>query len=87
MNDTYKRLTQHLLERNNELTHDQAREWVESLWEDFEATRAKAGRQYQGKEVTERVVRQWIDSLGPRLNEFASNNPKYKHLLQKKDES
>ncbi|WP_209124074.1 YfhJ family protein [Alkalihalobacillus sp. BA299] len=46
MNERFERLAQEL--RNNQLFYGQARKWVESLWEDFEATRAKAGRTYKG---------------------------------------
>ncbi|MFD2442425.1 YfhJ family protein [Bacillus sp. CGMCC 1.16607] len=59
----------------------QARTWVELLWEDFESTHAKAGREYLGPEMTEKIVRQWIQYYGEKLHEFVANNPKYKHLL------
>jgi hypothetical protein len=75
------KLTDLLLEKNQHLTEAQARTWVELLWEDFEATYAKAGREYKGPEMTERIVRQWIDYYGGKLHEFVANNPKYKHLL------
>jgi hypothetical protein len=85
MNDYFERLTNYLLEKNESLAYAQARTWVELLWEDFETTYARAGYSYKGKELTEKVVRQWIDQYGARLHEFTTNNPKYKHLLNQED--
>jgi hypothetical protein len=85
MNEYFERLTNLLLEKNQNLSYAKARTWVELLWEDFETTYAKAGRSYRGKELTERVVRQWIENYGPRLHEFVASNPKYKHLLSTND--
>jgi hypothetical protein len=79
-------LTQLLLEKNNRLTELQARTCVELLWEDFESTYAKAGREYKGPEMTERVVRRWIENYGENLHDFIANNPKYKHLLGNSDQ-
>ena len=45
-------------EKNNEISYEQAQTCVELLWEDFEATYAKAGHKYAGKEMTFRVVDQ-----------------------------
>jgi hypothetical protein len=86
MNDYQERLTRLLLDKNDFLSSAQARIWVELLWEDFEATHAKAGRPYQGIETTERVVKQWIQQYGGNLHEFVAENPKYKdYLLQDKN--
>lgn len=85
MNEHQERLTDLLLEKNNEITFEQARTWVELLWEDFEATYAKAGHEYAGEEMTARVVRQWVENYGERLHDFLAKNPKYQHLLNKKD--
>ncbi|REJ08592.1 YfhJ family protein [Halobacillus trueperi] len=84
MNEIYQRLAEKLYEKNPELTIDEARTWVELLWEDFESTRAKAGHDYQGKQVTEQIVVQWIHHYGPKLHEFVATNPKYKNMLEKK---
>ncbi|WP_313801598.1 YfhJ family protein [Cytobacillus sp.] len=81
MNEYQKRLFERLLELNDQLSANQAQTWVELLWEDFEATHAKAGREYKGSEMTEKVVRQWIEYYGDKLHEFVAQNPKYKHLL------
>lgn len=78
MTDYHERLTKLLLDKNDYLSSAQAKIWVELLWEDFEATYAKAGRPYQGIEVTERVVKQWIQQYGEKLHEFVAQNPKYK---------
>jgi predicted transcriptional regulator len=75
-------LIQLLREKNSQLTVEQARTWVELLWDDFETTYAKAGREYKGPEMTEKVVRQWINHYGDKLHEFVANNPKYKRLFE-----
>ncbi|ANB56457.1 WVELL family protein [Anoxybacillus sp. B7M1] len=85
MNEYFERLTKELLDQNDALAYAQARTWVELLWEDFEATYARAGYSYKGKELTERVVRQWIRQYGAKLHEFKATNPKYKHLLNRDD--
>jgi hypothetical protein len=85
MNEYFERLTNYLLEKNPSLAYAQARTWVELLWEDFETTYARAGHAYRGKELTEKVVRQWIDRYGATLHEFQTTNPKYKHLLNRND--
>ncbi|MCA1032636.1 YfhJ family protein [Bacillus timonensis] len=77
-----ERLIESLLEKNNSLSYEQAQTWVELLWDDFETTYAKAGYEYRGMEVTNKVVQKWIDQYGSRLHEFVANNPKYKHLIQ-----
>ena len=82
MNDYQKRLYERLLEKNEHLTANQAQTWVELLWDDFETTYAKAGREYKGSEMTEKVVSQWIERYGNMLHEFVAKNPKYKHLLE-----
>jgi hypothetical protein len=77
----FDELAKRLMEKNKQLTYDKARTWIEVLWEDFETTRAKAGYDYKGKSMTERIVKQWIANYGPRLHEFVTNNPKYAHLI------
>ncbi|TQE91287.1 hypothetical protein FKZ59_05785 [Ureibacillus terrenus] len=76
-----ERLTEELLETNPFLSENKARTWIELLWSDFEATYAKAGHSYKGPEFTERIIRQWIESYGGKIHEFAVRNPKYAHLL------
>lgn len=88
MNVYQEELIKLLLEKNHDLSYDQARTWVELLWEDFETTYAKAGWEYKGSEMTERIVRQWIENYGNRLHDFIATNPKYKHFLnQEKDQT
>ncbi|MCM3585689.1 YfhJ family protein [Mesobacillus maritimus] len=82
MKDIQEKLAHLLLEKNNEITFHQALTWVELLWDDFETTSAKAGREYLGSEMTERVVRQWIQHYGGKLHDFVATNPKYKHYLE-----
>ena len=82
MHEYHERLANLLLEKNSDITYDQALTWVELLWGDFEATYAKAGHKYMGSEMTEKVVRQWIEQYGSQLHEFVARNPKYKHLLE-----
>ncbi|CAI9395561.1 hypothetical protein BACSP_04149 [Bacillus sp. T2.9-1] len=81
MHEAQKKLVERLLELNSFISVGQAQTWVELLWEDFEATYAKVGRKYQGEEVTERVVSQWIENYGEKLHEFVAENPKYKEFL------
>lgn len=83
MRDYYERLTNRLLENNDHLSYSEARTWIELLWEDFETTYAKAGQDYKGKEVTERVLNQWIDNHGSKLHEILLEKPKYKELFDK----
>jgi hypothetical protein len=85
INDIHERLTNELLRVNETLPYSQAKTWVELLWEDFETTRAKAGHQFKGAEMTEKIVRNWIINYGPRLHEFVTENPKYKDLLNSDD--
>lgn len=75
-------LTLLLLKRNQQLSYEKALSWVELLWDDFETTYAKAGHKYQGEQMTEKVVRQLIDSYGSNLDHFIAKNPKYRDLLQ-----
>lgn len=82
LKDYQERLAEILAEKNQHLSYTQALTWVELLWDDFETTYAKAGREYKGSEMTERIVRQWIENYGDKLHEFVARNPKYKHLLE-----
>lgn len=81
MKEVIEQLTSELQEKNPNLSEDKARTWIELLASDFESSYAKAGYDYQGTEVVEKVVRQWIDSYGENIHEFAASNPKYAHLL------
>ncbi|MEW9111086.1 YfhJ family protein [Cytobacillus gottheilii] len=81
MNEYQQRLYELLLEKNKQISAAQAQTWIELLWEDFETTYAKAGREYKGSEMTAKVVGQWIENYGEKLHEFVAKNPKYKHLL------
>ena len=82
MEEKLDRLAKALLTKNHQLNYDLARNWVEALWEDFETTRAKAGRSYEGQDMTEMIVTQWIQHYGHKLHEFASTNEKFKHLSE-----
>ena len=81
MKEVIEQLSIELQEKNPNITEDKARTWIELLASDFESSYAKAGYDYQGTEVVEKVVRQWIDSYGENIHEFAASNPKYAHLL------
>lgn len=86
MNDYQERLTKLLLNKNDFLSYEQARTWIELLWDDFETTYARAGREYKGIEMTEKIVRHWIEQYGENLHEFVAQNPKYKdYLIQDKN--
>lgn len=82
MNETIDQLVMELLEKNPNLSEEKARTWIELLVSDFEASYAKAGYDYQGTAVVEKVIRQWISSYGDKIHEFAGTNPKYAHLLE-----
>ncbi|MBM4765077.1 YfhJ family protein [Bacillus sp. B15-48] len=82
MNDYHERLAHLLLKKNEHISYGQALTWVELLWDDFETTSAKAGREYLGSEMTEKIVRQWIQQYGESLHEFVATNPKYKHFME-----
>ncbi|MFD1031373.1 YfhJ family protein [Metaplanococcus flavidus] len=81
MKEVIEQLTSELQEKNPNISEEKARTWIELLASDFESSYAKAGYDYQGTEVVEKVVRQWIDSYGENIHEFAASNPKYSHLL------
>lgn len=82
MNETIDQLVMELLDKNANLSEEKARTWIELLVSDFEASYAKAGYDYQGTAVVEKVIRQWISSYGDKIHEFAGTNPKYAHLLE-----
>lgn len=84
MKEYQQKLVELLLEKNEQLSVHQAQTWVELLWDDFETTRAKAGREYKGSEMTEKIVRQLIENHGSKLHEFFATNPKYSHLFEDK---
>lgn len=75
-------LTDLLLEKNEKLSFEKARAWIELLWSDFESSYARAGYEYKGVAVTEMVIKKWIEGYGGQLHEFAGTNEKYKHLLE-----
>lgn len=85
MEDRFKRLTDHLLNMNSHISAAQARTWVESLWEDFETTRAKGGWSYKGQDTTEQVVLRWIGQYGPHLHKYTPSKEKFSHLNQDDD--
>lgn len=80
MEDRFERLAEQLLKANNHLSYGQARTWVESLWEDFESTRAKAGRTYKGQDMTEQIVLKWIEQYGPYLHQYKPFGHKFSFL-------
>jgi len=79
-------LAEELQEVNETLTPLEALTWVEVLWEDFEATLAKAGEKYQGEAVAVRFVRQQIKQHGSMLHRFNTTNEKFKHLMIGRDD-
>ncbi|MEH7417408.1 YfhJ family protein [Neobacillus drentensis] len=81
MNENQERLIKMLMEKNGQLSYEQARTWVELLWDDFETSYAKAGWEYKGSEMAEKIVTQWIKNYGGNLHEFVATNPKYKKFL------
>ncbi|SDN71573.1 YfhJ family protein [Alkalicoccus daliensis] len=84
MHERIENLTNRLLEKNDQLSYAEARTWVELLWEDFEATYAKAGHKYKGQDMTAKVLQQWIDNYGEQLHEVLKNNPRYQKWFDQK---
>lgn len=76
-------LTKHLLEENSHLSPEKARTWVEAIWEDIEATRAKGGYKYRGKEQTAQLVEQWIRSHGKHVHHLSEDPVAYIHSKRK----
>jgi hypothetical protein len=83
MEERFDKLARQLQKVNDSLSYEEAREWVEGLWEDFEATRARAGYEYEGQDVTEKMVTQLISAYGHKLHEYFSNNPKFQRFIKK----
>lgn len=79
-------LVEMLLKQNNSLSVARARSWVELMWEDFETTYAKSGREYLGEKETKRIVEQWVLHYGHRLHDLANVNKKYAHLLDDEED-
>ncbi|AJD90574.1 hypothetical protein JMA_12570 [Jeotgalibacillus malaysiensis] len=67
------------------LSEEKAGMLIDLLREDFEATYAKAGYEYQGEEMSKRIVEQWIDNYGDRISEVAAMNEKYAAILKNDD--
>lgn len=84
MNETFHQLAEALIKKNEQLTYEEARTWVEILWEDFETTRAKAGHSYVDQSVTMNIVLQWINYYGPLFHEVVKSNPKFQKLIEDK---
>ncbi|MGI1805673.1 YfhJ family protein [Exiguobacterium sp. TDN 0502] len=76
-----QQLSEELLQVNEVLTPEEALTWVEVLWEDFEATLARAGEKYQGEAVAFHFVEQQIKQHGAMLHRFNTTNEKFKHLM------
>lgn len=85
MEETIQHLANLLKDENEKISDEKAYVWIELLWSDFESTYARAGYKYKGAEMTEKFIRQWIQSYGATLHEFVARNPKYKHLLENID--
>jgi hypothetical protein len=81
MEQSIQRLTEQLLQMNNDMSQERARVWVELLWSDYEASSAKAGYDFRGVEYTENLVRQLIKSYGDKLHLFAASKEKFAKLL------
>lgn len=76
-----QQLAEELLQVNEVLTPEEALTWVEVLWEDFEATLARAGEKYQGEAVAVHFVEQQIKQHGAMLHRFNTTNEKFQHLM------
>jgi hypothetical protein len=87
MNTHIQQLTELLLAENKHLTYTQARVWVEWIWEDFEATYAKAG-QYHGELMSKKFVKQFIQQYGRFLHEtnLSIANPPVDRFTEEDDQ-
>lgn len=83
MEQYFERLTEQLMEKNNMLTYEEARTWVELLWSDFETTYAKAGRKYKGQETTERIVENGSKATALSCIYFKINNRRQMSICNK----
>lgn len=81
MNEMFHQLAEALLKKNRELSYEEARTWVEILWEDLETTRAKAGHPYMEKSATMTIVMQWINYYGPLFHEVVKSHPKFQRMI------
>ncbi|WP_066185822.1 MULTISPECIES: YfhJ family protein [Gracilibacillus] len=87
MQEEIQKLSEELKQKDTSLTLLEARSWVELLWEDFEASRAKAGREYEGADITAKFVRHFIDQYGSNLTDFATRYPKYQQMIDKSNKT
>ncbi|WP_244093878.1 YfhJ family protein [Jeotgalibacillus sp. R-1-5s-1] len=79
-------LIQLLRSKDTNISYEKAGMLIDLLKEDFEATYAKAGYEYQGQEMAQRVVEQWIQSYGGRIHEIAAMNERYAAILSGDDD-
>lgn len=82
MNDYKNKLLDKLLEKNQFLPVSLAKAWIELLWNDYESTYVKEDTEFEGSEVTEKIVSLWIDSYGDQLHIILAEDPTYKLLLE-----
>lgn len=77
-------LIQLLLTENPNLTEEKAQAWVEAIWEDIEATRAKGGHKFVERHQTFQQVAQWIRSHGKHVHHLSDDPVAYIMLKGKK---
>jgi len=82
VNEIFQRLAKQLLEKNRNLSSEEALTWVEVLWEDVQTTNAKAGHPYVSPEVTENMIVKWINYYGPMFHEVLHEHPKFQQLVK-----
>ncbi|KIL50804.1 hypothetical protein KP77_14240 [Jeotgalibacillus alimentarius] len=85
MNEIRQELIDKLRMKDPSLSETKAGMLIDLLREDFEATYAKAGYEYQGEEMSKRIVEQWIENYGDRISDVASMNEKYAAILKSDD--
>jgi len=73
-----------LLTVNPNLTEEKAKAWVEAIWEDIEATRAKGGHKIVENHQTFQQVAQWIRSHGKHVHYLSDDPVAYIMLKGKK---
>ena len=81
MKELQEELIVALIAKNNHFNYNQARTWVELMWDDISTNYAKAAFTQLSEDRVASIIRSWIDGHGERLHEFIAKNPLYKHLL------
>lgn len=81
MKQIQEQLIIELIAKNPNFNYNQARTWVELMWDDISTNYAKAAFTQLSDDRVAGIIRSWIEGHGERLHEFIAKNPLYKHLM------